>query len=439
MSVATPGRERSDEILDRLLTLHPKVIDLSLDRLERLLGALGEPQRRLPPVVHVAGTNGKGSVCAFLRAGLSHGGGRVHAYSSPHLARFHERIRLAGELIDEGALSDLLSECERANGDAPITFFEITTAAAFLAFSRIEADWLVLEVGLGGRLDATNVIDQPAATAITPISLDHQQFLGDTLSAIAGEKAGIIKAGAPCVVGEQDDDVMAVIEARAEAVGAPLLRAGQDWTVREENGRLVFEDSHGLLDLPPPRLAGRHQIENAGVAVAVLRALGLEEPACAAAVAQAEWPARLQRLRSGPLIESISDDAELWLDGGHNPAAGEAIASFFGELEEQASAPLYLICGMLNTKDPDGFLRPFAGLARRLFAVSIPGEANTLPGEEVAQAAVRAGLSAQTSGSVEGALRAIMAESAADFVSEAPRVLICGSLYLAGRVLRENG
>ena len=430
--------ERSDEILERLLSLHPKVIDLSLERLERLLAAIDHPEKKLPPVVHVAGTNAKGSVCAFLRAGLSHGGARAHAYSSPHLARFHERIRLAGDLIEEDALSDLLAECERANGDAPITFFEITTAAALLAFSRVEAEWLVLEVGLGGRLDATNVIDAPAATVITPVSLDHQQFLGDTIEEIAGEKAGILKAGVPCVVGAQEDAALDVIHRAAERIGAPLSVAGQDWRVSEENGRLVFEDNHGLLDLPKPRLFGRHQIENAGIALATLRALGFEEPACAAAMTEVDWPARLQRLKSGPLIEAVSSDTELWLDGGHNPAAGEAVAAFFGQLEERSPAPLYVICGMLNTKDPDGYIRPFDGLARRVFTVSIPGEANTLPAEDVAQAAVRVGLSAQAAGSVEGALRTIMAESANDFVSDAPRILICGSLYLAGRVLREN-
>ncbi|MEL6284177.1 MAG: folylpolyglutamate synthase/dihydrofolate synthase family protein [Pseudomonadota bacterium] len=429
---------RSDEILERLLSLHPKVIDLSLERLERLLAAIDHPEKKLPPVVHVAGTNAKGSVCAFLRAGLSHGGARAHAYSSPHLARFHERIRLAGDLIEEDALSDLLAECERANGAAPITFFEITTAAALLAFSRVEAEWLVLEVGLGGRLDATNVIDAPAVTVITPVSLDHQQFLGDTIEEIAGEKAGILKAGVPCVVGAQEDAALDVIHRAAERIGAPLSVAGQDWRVSEENGRLVFEDNHGLFDLPKPRLFGRHQVENAGIAVATLRALGFEEPACAAAMTEVDWPARLQRLKSGPLIEAVSSDTELWLDGGHNPAAGEAVAAFFGQLEERSPAPLYVICGMLNTKDPDGYLRPFDGLARRVFTVSIPGEANTLPAEDVAQAAVRVGLSAQAAGSVEGALRTIMAESANDFVSDAPRILICGSLYLAGRVLREN-
>ncbi|MGD1870452.1 MAG: bifunctional folylpolyglutamate synthase/dihydrofolate synthase [Neomegalonema sp.] len=429
---------RSDESLERLLSLHPKVIDLSLERLERLLAAIDHPEKMLPPVVHVAGTNAQGSVCAFLRAGLSHGGARAHAYSSPHLARFHERIRLAGALIEEDALSDLLAECERANGDAPITFFEITTAAALLAFSRVEAEWLVLEVGLGGRLDATNVIDAPAATVITPVSLDHQQFLGDTIEEIAVEKAGILKAGVPCVVGAQEDAALDVIHRTAARVGAPLSVAGQDWRVSEENGRLVFEDNHGLLDLPKPRLFGRHQVENAGSAVATLRALGFEEPACAAAMTEVDWPARLQRLKSGPLIEAVSSDTELWLDGGHNPAAGEAVAAFFGQLEERSPAPLYVICGMLNTKDPDGYLRPFDGLARRVLTVSIPGEPNTLPAEDVAQAAVRVGLSAQAAGSVEGALRTIMAESANDFVSDAPRILICGSLYLAGRVLREN-
>lgn len=428
----------SDAILERLLQLHPKVIDLSLERLERLLAELGNPELQAPPTIHVAGTNGKGSVCAYLRAGLAAGGDRVHAYTSPHLARFHERIRVAGELISEPALAAMLEECEDANGGAPITFFEITTAAAFLAFARTPADWLVLEVGLGGRLDATNVIADPRACVITPLSLDHQQYLGDTLTEIATEKAGILKKGAPCVVSAQPDEAMAAIEAAADRVGAPLSIQNRDWAARLENGRLLFESEHGLLDLPPPRLPGGHQIDNAGAAVAALRLLGRSEAHCAAAMETVEWPARLQRLRSGPLVDAAPADAELWLDGGHNRSAGEALAQTMADFEERAPAQLYLICGMINSKDPEGFLTPFAGLARKVFAAPIPSEPAALSPEDVAGAAVRCGLAAQPVGSVERAIRMIQTEIIDDLNEPRARILICGSLYLAGRVLREN-
>src|SRR5690606_9871565 len=294
----------SDLVLARLMSLHPKIIDLSLGRVERLLAALGHPELALPPVIHVAGTNGKGSTIAMIRAGLESGGSRVHVYTSPHLARFHERIRLAGELIAEDRLIDLLERCEEANGGEPITYFEITTCAAFLAFAEEPADALLLEVGLGGRLDATNVVPEPRLSVITPISVDHQQYLGDTLAEIAGEKAGILRRGVPCVVGPQEDEALAAIEARAEALGAPLLLAGRDWTVWEEHGRVAFQDEGGLLDLPPPALLGAHQVTNAGMAVAALRALGAGDAACQAALRDAVWPARMQRLRHGPLIEA---------------------------------------------------------------------------------------------------------------------------------------
>ncbi|MEL7183481.1 MAG: folylpolyglutamate synthase/dihydrofolate synthase family protein, partial [Pseudomonadota bacterium] len=292
--------QTSDVILDRLMALHPKVIDLVLDRVHRLLGALDHPETRIPPAIHIAGTNGKGSTLAMLRAGLEGAGDRCHAYTSPHLARFHERIRLAGDLIAESHLADLLAECERANEGAPITFFEITTCAAFLAFARQKADWTLLEVGLGGRLDATNVI-QPKLTIITPISMDHEAFLGDTIEKIAAEKAGILKGGTPCIVGPQDERALEVIEYRAARLGAPLQVHGQHWHVTEENGRLVFQDEVGLMDLPLPRLLGRHQIENAGMVVAALRALDRRGGA-EAAMTDADWPARLQRLKRGPLV-----------------------------------------------------------------------------------------------------------------------------------------
>lgn len=423
------GHPASDAILARMMALHPKIIDLTLDRMWRLLAALGNPQNDLPPVIHIAGTNGKGSTQAMIRAGLEAEGKRVHAYTSPHLARFHERIRLAGTLISEDALSALLDECYAANGGEAITFFEITTCAAFLAFARTRADYTLLEVGLGGRLDATNVVVKPALTIITPVSLDHQQYLGDTVDLIAGEKAGILKRGVRCVVGPQIDAGLEAIEARAARLGAPLLVHGQHWHSTEEAGRLVFQDETGLLDLPLPNLPGPHQIENAGAALAALRALGHGETACEAAVTRAEWPARMQRLRIGPLVEA-APGVELWLDGGHNPAAGHAIAATLDRLPRRAT---WLICGMLNTKDVRGFMAPLAGHCEGLFAVSIPGEANTLPATVTAAAATSAGLLAQEATSVQAALQAIATRD------PHARVLICGSLYLAGSILRENG
>ena len=419
----------SDVILDRMMTLHPKVIDLTLGRVERLLAALDHPERGLPPVIHIAGTNGKGSTQAMIRAGLEAGGDRVHAYTSPHLARFHERIRLAGELISEPALAALLDECVTANGADEITFFEITTCAAFLAFQRTPADWTLLEVGLGGRLDATNVVERPRLTIITPVSLDHQAFLGDTVAAIAGEKAGIIKRGVPVIVGPQTDQGLAVIEATAARLGAPVLAYGQHWHVSEDRGRLVFQDENGLLDLPLPNLPGPHQVQNAGAAIAALRWLGRGEAACEAAVTRAVWPARMQRLRRGPLVD-LAPKVELWLDGGHNPAGAEAVAATLARMPPRET---HLICGMLNTKDVTGYMTPLAGQVRRLHAVSIPGEKNTLPAEVTMDAARAAGMDAVTAPSVSAALAAIAAT-----VPEA-RVLICGSLYLAGAVLRENG
>ncbi|WP_103332751.1 bifunctional folylpolyglutamate synthase/dihydrofolate synthase [Pseudotabrizicola formosa] len=422
----TPG---SDAILDRMMALHPKVIDLTLDRMHRLLAALGNPERALPPVIHIAGTNGKGSTQAMIRAGLEASGAAVHAYTSPHLARFHERIRLAGELISEPALTALLDECVQANGPDSITFFEITTAAALLAFARTPADFTLLEVGLGGRLDATNVIDTPRLTLITPVSIDHQQYLGDTLPEIAGEKAGIIKRAVPVIVGPQEPEGLAVIEARAARMGAPVFAHGQHWHVAEDRNRLIYQDETGLLDLPLPNLPGPHQIQNAGSAIAALRALGRDEAACEAAVTRAVWPARMQRLRRGPLVD-MAPDVELWLDGGHNPAGGQAIAATLARLPTR---PTYLICGMLNTKDVAGYMRPLAPQATHLFAVSIPNEKNTLPAEITRDAARSAGLPATAAASVADALSAITA------INPAARVLICGSLYLAGVILRENG
>lgn len=427
MSVATVPP--SDVILERMTTLHPKIIDLTLDRVERLCAALGHPERALPPVIHVAGTNGKGSTQAMIRAGLEAAGGRVHAYTSPHLVRFHERIRLAGALIGEPELARLLDECDAANGGREITFFEITTCAAFLGFARVPADWTLLEVGLGGRLDATNVVAAPRLTVITPVSMDHEAYLGTTIGAIAGEKAGILKPGVPCIVGPQAAEGLAVIEARAAAVGAPLAVSGRDWLAWEERGRLVFQDGRGLVDLPRPNLPGPHQIQNAGAAIAALRALGEGEAALTAAVTRAEWPARMQRLRRGPLV-AAAPAAELWLDGGHNPAAGEALAA---TLAAMPARPTHLVCGMLNTKDVGGFLRPLAAQVAGLVAVPIPEAAATLPAAATAAAAEQAGIAASEASDAEAAVRAIAA------AAPAARIVICGSLYLAGAVLRDNG
>ena len=418
----------SDAILARLMQLHPKVIDLSLDRMHRILAALGNPERRIPPVIHIAGTNGKGSTQAMIRAGLEAAGKRVHAYTSPHLAHFHERIRLAGSLIAETELAATLEECETANAGAPITFFEITTAAAFLAFSRAPADYTLLEVGLGGRLDATNVIDRPALSVITPVSIDHTQYLGETLPEIAGEKAGIIKRGVPVIVAAQQPEARAVIEDRAHRLSAPLRIARQDWDSHAERGRLVYFDERGLMDLPLPNLAGPHQVQNAGTAIAALRELGFGEPEAGAAVTGAEWPARMQRLSRGPLVDAAGA-CELWLDGGHNPAGAEAVAATLAAMPRR---PTFLICGMLNTKDVAGYMRPLAPQVERLTAVAIPGEPNTLPAEATARAAASAGI---PNDSAPDALAAVGRIAAAH---PAARILICGSLYLAGQVLREN-
>ncbi len=411
------------------MRLHPKVIDLTLDRMDRCLAAVGNPHLSLPPVIHVAGTNGKGSTQAMIRAGLETAGKKVHAYTSPHLARFHERIRVAGELISEPALTRLLDDVYAANNGETITYFEITTVAAFLAFARTPADWTLLEVGLGGRHDATNVIDDPRLTIITKVDLDHQQFLGDTIGDIAFQKAGIIKRNVPVIVGPQHDEGLEVIEAEAARFNAPVIAHGQHWHAWEERGRMIFQDETGLVDLPLPNLRGPHQIGNAGMAVAALRHLGYDEAACEEAVSKAFWPARMQRLKTGPLVEA-APKAELWLDGGHNPAAGEALAETLDRLPKR---PTHMICGMLSTKDVSGYLRPLAEVAESLHAVAIPGETATLPAEDTAAAATSAGLPTTVSPSVADAL--------ADIVAKTPeaRILICGSLYLAGAILRENG
>jgi len=431
---------RSDSILLRLTALHPNRIEMGLGRIERLLAQLGHPERKVPPVIHVTGTNGKGSTCAFARAMLEAQGLKVHAYTSPHLVDFRERIRVVGQLIDEGELCATLEECERVNDGEPITFFEITTAAAFLAFSRHPADVLILEVGMGGKTDATNVVPRPHVSVITPVGLDHQEYLGGSIVDIAAEKAGIIRAGVPVVVGPQDDAPLDVITRRADALGAPLSVFGQDFFAHQEHGRMVYQDEAGLLDLPLPRLIGRHQIENAAVAIASLRAGGWgRDPAIEKGLRTVEWPARLQRLTKGPLLEAAPEGAEIWLDGGHNPHGAAAIARAAADFEERAEKPLYLVCGMLATKDPVGFLSAFRGLAKHVTTVTIPDEELSLGAGSLYDAARASGLDASPADDLEDAMLQIAAWSRARPEQGPPRILICGSLSLAGRVLRENG
>jgi dihydrofolate synthase/folylpolyglutamate synthase len=434
--------DQHDAILSRLLTLHPKKIDLSLGRTERLLEALGRPDLRLPPTIHVAGTNGKGSTIAFLRAMLEAAGERVHVYTSPHLLRFNERIRLGaeggGRLVDDDRLNAVLERCEEANGGQPITFFEVTTAAAFSLFADNPADWLLLETGLGGRYDSTNVINHPKATIVTSVSLDHMEFLGDTVEKIAYEKAGIFKRGAPAIIGFQSEAAERVLEREARRVGAPLFVAGQDFDVREENGRLVFEDERGLLDLPLPRLPGRHQHRNAANAIAALRAVAPEMPtgAIEAGLTRAEWPARLQRLLRGHIVEAAPAGAEVWLDGGHNEDGGRVLAEAMAEFHDRSPRPLALICGAQSTKDVRALLKHFAGLAQEVVAVPVEGEHKSWPPEEVAALARAEGVASTAAAhSVEEALH-ILASRRFD---QPPRILIAGSLYLAAAVLSANG
>ncbi len=439
----TTTRPTSDALLAQMKLLHPKLIDLSLGRVERLLGKLGAPETRLPPVIHIAGTNGKGSVTAYLKAIFQAAGKRVHVYTSPHLVRFHERIELAGKdgkarAISEYALVDVLMRVNAVNDGDDITQFEITTAAAFLAFSETPADVLLLEVGLGGRLDATNVIPKPALSIITPISMDHAEKLGPTLSKIALEKAGILKRGVTGIVAPQVDEVMRVIEARANIAGSPLVVGGRDYDAFEQNGRLIMQREDTLLDLPLPALIGRHQVTNAGAAVAAALTLaeqrpelGLDEAAIAKGLRTVDWPARMQRLTNGPLPDILGPETELWLDGGHNPAAGDMLADTLVSLEEKAPKPTYLIVGMMGQKDALGFLAPFRGLVRTIYTVPIPG-ANEAPHPEetLAEIARSAGLNSIYCAGVVDALEMIV-----DLPVENKRVLICGSLYLAGHVL----
>jgi len=430
------------ELRARLARLHPRTIDLSLDRMRRLLAQLGDPQLRLPPVIHVAGTNGKGSTLAYLRAILEAAGLAVHAYTSPWLVRPNESCRIgragAGVLVDDDELIAALSHCEQANAGAPITLFEIETAAALWLFAQHPADVALLEVGLGGRLDATNVIEQPLASVIAPIGIDHTEFLGATLDAIATEKAGIIKRGVPVIVAEQPDEAMAAIERAARRCHAPLSAAGQHWHVSIDRGRLVYQDERGLLDLAAPRLFGRHQFDNAGLAIATLRAIehfSIDNAAYEAGVAGAQWPARMQRLAAGLLVDAAPRGSELWLDGGHNADGGRVAAAALGDLEERVSRPLVVIAGMMANKDAEAFLSNFAGLTRHIIAVPIPSRADAMPPDQLAAAARKLGMRVEIAASVEAAL-----QSVARLLYEVPpRILIAGSLYLAGEVLARNG
>jgi dihydrofolate synthase/folylpolyglutamate synthase len=430
------------ELIARLTTLHPRRIDLDLTRMHRLLQRLDHPERRLPPVIHVAGTNGKGSTIAYLRAILEAASLRVHVYTSPHLVRINECFRIAraggGRLVADDELFAALEHCERANAGAPITLFEIETAVAFCLFAQHPADVVLLEVGLGGRLDATNVIDAPLVTVIAPVSMDHTEFLGDTLTAIAGEKAGIIKRAVPVICAEQQPEAIAVIEQQARRLHAPLLSSGQEWHVNIERGRLVYQDDRGLMDLAAPKLFGRHQFDNAGLAIATLRAqdaFKIDAAAFEAGIVNAEWPARMQRLASGLLVTQAPPASEIWLDGAHNAEGGRVTASALGDLEERVSRPLVLIVGMMANKDASAFLANFAGLTRHIIAMQVPERDGAMPPDRLADAARQLGMRVETAASVEAALRAL-----ARLAYEVPpRILITGSLYLAGHVLAANG
>ncbi len=428
-----------DALLAGLKRLHPMLIDLSLGRIERLLAKLGHPEQRLPPVIHIAGTNGKGSTAAFLKAMLEAGGRRAHVYTSPHLVRFAERIVVPGDdgiarPIEEARLAELLERVESINAGDPITFFEITTAAAFLAFSEIAADALVLEVGLGGEFDATNVVARPAMCIITPVAMDHAEKLGPDIRSVAAAKAGILKEGVPATISLQSDEALDVITGTARRLGSPCTVWGRDFEAFAQRGRLVYQSEDEVMDLPLPALLGRHQIVNAGTAIAAarqLKPLGFSDKAVELGLTSVKWPARMQRLSAGRLSERLPPDAELWLDGGHNPHCAQAIAQALADLEERAAKPLVLIVGMMGLKDAAGFLAPFRGLAKRLITVPIPGahEAPHSP-EALARTAIALGFSVATATGVPAALDRIKASERGPL-----RILICGSLYLAGHVL----
>ena len=421
--------ESSSAILNRLKSLYPKSIDLTLNRPRRLLAELDHPEQNLPPVVHFAGTNGKGSTLAMVRAGLEAAGLSVHSYISPHLTHFNERITLAGNVIKEDALVDVLLECEATNLDHPITLFEITTSAAFLAFARTNADYLLLEVGLGGRLDATNVVDQPKLTVITPVSHDHEQYLGHSIQEIAFEKAGIIKPGVPCIVARQEPEALEVISRVAADKGSPLLIQDADWDVQLIDDHLVYSDRGGRFELPRPNLVGNHQTTNAGASITVLRELDIPTHAIQDAMGKVHWPGRMQRLSKGPLIDQARG-AEVWLDGGHNPAAGQALATTLKAMPEKVNN---LVCGMLVTKDSRSYLKNLRMAAQNLYGIKIPGEDASLSAGTVASIAKEVGFESFPAENVLEAVDSIASRN------PRARILVCGSLYLAGAILKENG
>jgi len=434
----------ADREIDRLMALHPRGYDLSLDRVTRLLDRLGNPQHRLPPVIHIAGTNGKGSAAAFSRTLLEEAGYRVHVHTSPHLVNWHERYRLAadggGRLVDDELLARTIARVAEANRGETITVFEILTAVTFLLFSEHPADAAIIEVGLGGRFDATNVIEHPAVSLIMPVSLDHEAYLGDRVELIAAEKAGIIKRGCPVVVGSQETEgAQTVLVETAERLDCPVYVYGQDFLAYEENGRMVYQDDDGLMDLPSPILPGRHQYANAAAAIAAVRAAGFEidHDAAARAMRSVSWPGRMQRLQRGKLAQLAPEDAEIWLDGGHNPGAGLVVAEAMVEQEERQPRPLFLICGMINTKDQTGYFRAFEGMVRHVYTVPVSLSDAGVPNVELAIRAQEAGLSAEPVASVANAL--MLLRDTWDDEEIAPRILIGGSLYLAGSVLAENG
>lgn len=420
--------------LERIKTLHPVTIDLSLDRIERLLADLGSPHLRVPPVIHVAGTNGKGSVVAMMRAVLEASSYRVHVYTSPHLVSFTERIRLCGSLVDPALLTDLISHVEHVNGDAPITFFEMVTAVAYQAFAQVPADVLLLETGLGGRLDATNVVPHPCATVLTPISMDHMSYLGNSLSAIAGEKAAIMKSGTPCISAAQSPDAESVIKKMAAERDVTVAWEGVDWTVEDDPfGTVRYADANTEWSLPRPALPGPHQIGNLGLALATLARAPFAIPAFGlrAGMRDVEWPARLQKLNEGPLATGLPQIWDLWLDGGHNPSAGTALASW---LAEDPSSTI-VICGMMAGKDNQGFLAPLVSDVSTLITVPIPGHDGSASANDLAACARDAGFSDVIS--CEGLDDALVAAMAKMSVQRG-RLLVCGSLYLAGEVLKTH-
>ncbi|MEL6360511.1 MAG: folylpolyglutamate synthase/dihydrofolate synthase family protein [Pseudomonadota bacterium] len=426
-------------LLEDVSRRRPLMIDLGLERITEVLARLGNPQDKLPPTFHVAGTNGKGSTVSFLASILEASGARVHRYTSPHLVQYNERIVLAGEQISDADLLLAIQRVDEAAGDAPLTFFETLTCAGFVAFSEVPADYLVLEVGLGGRLDATNVLKAPLATVITPVSFDHEQFLGNTLTLIAQEKAGIFKADVPAVIGVQSPEAGAALEMAALKRRAPLYRSGQEWTAWPEHGGIVYQDETGLCDLDGPRMAGAHQVQNAALAVAAVRAAGIQvtDDALSAGIRQAHWPARLQRLTTGPIVECLCPDpdeeTEVWLDGGHNVSAAEAVCMALAEFEENRPKPLIMIVGMQSNKDASGFLGVFAGLAKRIVTVAADHRAARSAGE-LADVARAEGFDAISAATLEEATK-----KARQSVNGKARFLICGSLYLAGEVLAHNG